>query len=789
MIGGGSDEKEPEDRPSVQPPSPSTPPIAPPSSPLQPAGGLGRRLLSSIRALLPAPPPAAAVPKVGLSLLLHLRTDHPILRGPTPSASLPPEEDAVAGKGDAGSDAGAEAAPHSPANNRRRSSDGAATPAADNVAVEKDRFFASGEPGASEENNQLVEEQGKVVEQQGAAGTHGSTSAKRDDLLHKVLQQCTGGQPRSARDDDQDQDAINPGDATASRDIATAAGNDQEKMGSSDNVHGAVKDQKVVGVIGRKGVRSTDGIAVGDQEKAVVSATANGCDGGIAGNKKKKKVTVPYPQRPGKLNCPSYMSKGTCSYGYLCQFHHPLQQLNAKPDASWCPSEQGNHGVAEMLELNRVGLPIREGARNCIYCMQGGACRYGKHCYFNHPEHVIDAQFYAPKVWEDSALQLEKSSDHHTTVDDTSRLKKSSDDATVDDTSYSKKSSDHATLDNTSYSKKSSDHATMDDTSYSKKSSDHATLDDTSSITGVLPPNIFRMLLPPQKVPARTEVKVIPVKKDSNWSCTSDDSDGCCSADSSDGLLCKQEHVDSSDGPLDKQEHVDYAERPGRPECPFYMRFGDCKFGSACKYHHSEDKYPERPGEPECPFYMKTRFCKFGEQCRFNHPKDSNPTARSPTNAKKYVATNEHHRPTRITLEHHMPQQLQYPERPGQPDCRYYLQFGKCKFLSACKFHHPRDILPSGPAHSDQVRPETHVMPECPFYMKSGRCQFGSACEFRHPKDTRPTTEVYIFISIDLQVNTIGSSITSFQLFLFPWLIPVAILAIEMFTSVDILCK
>uniref|UniRef100_A0ACD5VE61 Uncharacterized protein n=1 Tax=Avena sativa TaxID=4498 RepID=A0ACD5VE61_AVESA len=752
MIGGGSDEKEPEDRPSIQPPSPSPPP----SSPLQPAGGFGRRLLSSIRALLPASPPAAsaAAPKVGLGLLLHLRTDHPILRGPAPSSPPPLDEHAVAGRGDAGSDDRAGAAPHSPASNRR---DGAATPAAkvmfrpwptklprhlpkpaaDNVSVDQDRIFASGQPGASEEKNRLVEEEkGKVAEQQGAAGAQGSTSSPKDahaagvDLLHKALQQCTRGQLRAARDDGRDQDVVSPGDATTCFDIAAAAKDDQEK------VHCAVKDHKVVGVIGRKGVSSTDGIAVGDQDKAVVSATANGCDRGVAG-KKKKKVTVPYPQRPGKLNCPSYMSKGTCSYGYLCHFHHPM--LNAKTDGSWCPSEQGNHGVAETSELNRVGLPIRQGARNCIYYMQGGACRYGKHCYFNHPEHATDAQFYAPKGWEDSALQLEKSSNHHTTVDDTSRLKESSDDATADDTSYSKKSSYHATLDNTSYSKKSSDHATLDDTSYSKKSSEHATLDDTSSITGVLPPNIFRMLLPPQKVPARTEAKVIPVKKDSNWSCTSDDSDGCCSADSSDGPLCKQEHVDSSDGPLGKQEHVDYPERPGRPECPFYMRFGDCKFASACNYHHPKDKYPERPGEPECPFYMKNRFCKFGEQCRFNHPKDSNPTARSPTNTKKYVATNEHHRPTRITLEHHMPQQLQYPERPGQPDCRYYLQFGKCKFLSACIFHHPRDVLLSGPSHSDQVGPETHVMPECSFYMKRGRCQFGSACEFRHPKDISTT--------------------------------------------------
>jgi hypothetical protein len=196
------------------------------------------------------------------------------------------------------------------------------------------------------------------------------------------------------------------------------------------------------------------------------------------------------------------------------------------------------------------------------------------------------------------------------------------------------------------------------------------------------------------------------------------------------------------------------------------MRFGDCKFASACKYHHSKDiysnryhpevpslggdqaEYPERPGEPECPFYMKNWSCKFGAQCRFNHPKNSNPTVQIPMNAKKSVEANEHHQSTR---EDHMHQQQQYPERPGQPDCRYYLQFGECKFLSACIFHHPRDGLPvgcnpSGPAHSDQIEPETDGMPECPFYMRAGKCKFGSACEFRHPKDICSTTEVCLYL-------------------------------------------
>jgi hypothetical protein len=192
--------------------------------------------------------------------------------------------------------------------------------------------------------------------------------------------------------------------------------------------------------------------------------------------------------------------------------------------------------------------------------------------------------------------------------------------------------------------------------------------------------------------------------------------------------------------------------------------------------------YPDRPGEPECPFYMKTGSCKFRADCKFHHPKDLTPSIQGPASPKRYVAANEHHPAARtpsmhgpaspkrsvaaderhpaartpimqgpaspkrlvanehhpavrITLQDHMYQQQKCPERPGEPDCRYYMQFGKCKFQSACIFNHPKDILSSG------WRPAA-----CPFYMKTGTCQFGSDCEFSHLKDRCATTGVCIFI-------------------------------------------
>ncbi|XP_022842409.1 zinc finger CCCH domain-containing protein 34-like isoform X1 [Olea europaea var. sylvestris] len=34
------------------------------------------------------------------------------------------------------------------------------------------------------------------------------------------------------------------------------------------------------------------------------------------------------------------------------------------------------------------------------------------------------------------------------------------------------------------------------------------------------------------------------------------------------------------------------------------------------------ESYPERPGEPDCGYYLKTGFCGYGARCRFSHPRD-----------------------------------------------------------------------------------------------------------------------------------------------------------------------
>lgn len=39
----------------------------------------------------------------------------------------------------------------------------------------------------------------------------------------------------------------------------------------------------------------------------------------------------------------------------------------------------------------------------------------------------------------------------------------------------------------------------------------------------------------------------------------------------------------------------------------------------------------------------------------------------------------------------------EYPERPGEPECTYFLKTGDCKYRSNCKYHHPKTRIPKAP--------------------------------------------------------------------------------------------
>lgn len=204
-----------------------------------------------------------------------------------------------------------------------------------------------------------------------------------------------------------------------------------------------------------------------------------------------------------------------------------------------------------------------------------------------------------------------------------------------------------------------------------------------------------------------------------------------------------------------------YPQRPGEKDCAHYMLTRTCKFGDSCKFDHpiwvpeggipdwkevpnvvASETPPERPGEPDCPYFLKTQRCKFGSKCKFNHPKVSSENADVSSGL---------------------------PERPSEPPCTFYMKTGKCKFGAACKFHHPKDIQIQlsddlshtvaqtqtnsmmGGAIGDTQPINSLISPslqnskglpvrlgevDCPFYMKTGSCKYGATCRYNHPDRT-----------------------------------------------------
>ncbi|XP_020571424.1 zinc finger CCCH domain-containing protein 37-like isoform X1 [Phalaenopsis equestris] len=207
-----------------------------------------------------------------------------------------------------------------------------------------------------------------------------------------------------------------------------------------------------------------------------------------------------------------------------------------------------------------------------------------------------------------------------------------------------------------------------------------------------------------------------------------------------------------------------YPQRPGEKDCVHYMLTRTCKFGEACKFDHpvwvpeggipdwkevplipTSESLPERPGEPDCPYFLKTQTCKYGSKCKFNHPREK-------LSASITVAE---------SIE--FPFNSELPERPSEAVCTFYAKTGKCKFGANCKFHHPKGIqiqsagkdtgypeknesttynadaaktfVSFSPAflHNSKGLPIRPGEAECPFYLKTGSCKYGATCRYSHP--------------------------------------------------------
>ncbi|GAB2269728.1 hypothetical protein Dimus_004649 [Dionaea muscipula] len=203
--------------------------------------------------------------------------------------------------------------------------------------------------------------------------------------------------------------------------------------------------------------------------------------------------------------------------------------------------------------------------------------------------------------------------------------------------------------------------------------------------------------------------------------------------------------------------------RPGEKECPYYMRKGSCKYGAYCRFHHPEPTAVGGSGIINGGL-MEAKSASLPSLPR-SLPADSEgtvsyvplffpPTQDVPSSPNWSTYQAPVYVPERSPLlpppqvanyfpkDNIFAQQRQqmtdeFPDRPGQPECSYFLKTGNCKYRSACKFHHPKSRNANGPscalsALGLPLRPGQNI---CSHYSRYGICKFGPECKYDHPEN------------------------------------------------------
>ncbi|KAI0510502.1 hypothetical protein KFK09_011104 [Dendrobium nobile] len=119
------------------------------------------------------------------------------------------------------------------------------------------------------------------------------------------------------------------------------------------------------------------------------------------------------------------------------------------------------------------------------------------------------------------------------------------------------------------------------------------------------------------------------------------------------------------------------------------------------------ESYPERPGEPDCPYYLNSGYCKLGMYCGFNHPP-----------REVYICSGR--------VEGYTPSPVGIP-------IVHYLETGKCNFGPAWKFHRPSYNPGIRKLNSLGYPLRLNAM-DCKFYLTNGWCKFNKTCIFNHPE-------------------------------------------------------
>lgn len=260
------------------------------------------------------------------------------------------------------------------------------------------------------------------------------------------------------------------------------------------------------------------------------------------------------------------------------------------------------------------------------------------------------------------------------------------------------------------------------------------------------------------------------------------------------GSSCKFNHpkFEGGTGNAVLLNYYGYPLRPGEKECSYYIKTGQCKFGETCKFHHPQPSSPTVPA-PAPEFYQAVQSSLVPSTQQFGGVPASWQVGRppmmpgsfvqgtygsvlvsggmvpisgwspypgsvgqvaSPSNQPTFGAGSPYGvtrlspsapaytgapppLPTSAAISSSGEKETVYPDRPGLPECRYYMRTGDCKYGSMCRYHHPPELIaPNTMVLSPMGLPLRPGAPPCTFFAQYGVCKFGPTCKYDHPMGT-----------------------------------------------------
>ncbi|XP_022760519.1 zinc finger CCCH domain-containing protein 34-like [Durio zibethinus] len=285
-----------------------------------------------------------------------------------------------------------------------------------------------------------------------------------------------------------------------------------------------------------------------------------------------------YPERAGQPVCQYYMRTGTCKFGSSCKYHHPKQ----------------GGGSVSPVPLNYYGYPLRPSEKECSYYVKTGQCKFGVTCKFHHPApHAVQVPVPSPVHPVAPVPTPVPAPTLYPTVQSPSGLS----------------SQQYGVV------------------------MARPPLMPGSYVQGPYGPSF---LLSPSMVSVPSwNPYTASVSPGTQTTVGSSSIFGVTPLSPSAAVYSgSHQPVPSSVGPSSSiQKEQSFPERPGQPECQYYMKTGDCKYGSSCRYHHPPEVIapkadvilsplglPLRPGAPPCTHYSQHGVCKFRAACKFDHP-------------------------------------------------------------------------------------------------------------------------------------------------------------------------